>query len=144
MNSTTQQKKVIITIEVTVEAPVDKVWNYWTIPDDIIHWNSASDDWHTPKVANDLRVNGTFSFRMESKDGKMGFDFKGLYKQVIPNKLIQYKIDDGRLVTIEFETINNFTKITESFEAETEHPVEMQRIGWQLILNNFKKYVESR
>ena len=143
MNSTTQQKKEIITIEVTIETPVDKVWYCWTNPDDIIHWNSASDDWHTPKAANDLRVNGNFSYRMESKDGKMGFDFKGVYTQIIPHKLIQYKIDDGRLVTVDFESINDTIKITESFEAETEHPIEMQRIGWQSILNNFKKYVEK-
>ena len=132
-----------ITVETTVNAPEAKVWHYWTEPGHIIHWNNASDDWHTPRAENDLKVGGRFNFRMEARDGSMGFDFEGTYDKVEPKKLIAYTMDDGRKVKITFEPEGERTKIVEISEAETTHTVDMQRDGWQAILNNFKKYTES-
>jgi uncharacterized protein YndB with AHSA1/START domain len=132
-----------IMVQTTIQAPVDKVWNLWTMPEHITKWNSASDDWHTPKAENDLRVNGTFSSRMEAKDGSFGFDFGGTYTDVKQHELISYTMEDGRKVSVTFEANGNETKLIETFEAETENPAEMQRQGWQAILDNFKTYVEK-
>jgi uncharacterized protein YndB with AHSA1/START domain len=132
-----------ITIETTIKAPVEKVWQYWTSPQHIVNWNSASDDWHTPKAENDLRVGGKFASRMEAKDGSQGFDFSGIYNEVQTNQLIQYTMGDGRKVKVVFKSNGDETKVVEDFEAESTYPVEMQREGWQAILNNFKKYVEG-
>jgi len=140
MNST---NKTSITVEATVLAPVEKVWKLWTGPEHITKWNNASDDWHTPSATNDLRVGGKFSSRMEAKDGSFGFDFGGTYTTVKVNELIAYTLGDERKVEIKFSPNGNGTKVTETFEAEGTNPVEMQRDGWQAILNNFKKYVES-
>jgi uncharacterized protein YndB with AHSA1/START domain len=138
-----EKQATIITIENTVKAPVQKVWEFWNSPEHIINWCSASDDWHTPKAENDLRTGGTFSSRMEAKDGSFGFDFGGVYDEVKANELIAYTIGDGRKVKINFSTNGGETKIVEIFEAENTHPIEMQRGGWQAILDNFKKYTES-
>jgi uncharacterized protein YndB with AHSA1/START domain len=135
--------KTEITIETTINAPVEKVWKFWTLPEHITKWNSASDDWHTPRAENDLRVGGKFAARMEAKDGSFGFDFGGVYDAVKTNELIKYTIGDGRKVTVHFTPNGNETKLSETFEAENTNPVEMQRGGWQAILNNFKKYVEA-
>ena len=132
-----------ITIETTINAPVDKVWKCWTAPADIMQWNNASSDWHTPSAENDLRPGGKFTSRMEAKDGSMGFDFGGTYDEVIPHKNISYTLDDNRKVTLSFSSAGNTTHIVETFEMESTHPEEMQRTGWQSILDNFKKYVES-
>jgi uncharacterized protein YndB with AHSA1/START domain len=132
-----------ITIETTIKAPVEKVWQYWTSPQHIVNWNSASDDWHTPKAENDLRVGGKFASRMEAKDGSQGFDFSGIYNAVQTNQLIEYTMGDGRKVKVVFKSNGDETKVVEDFEAESTYPVEMQREGWQAILNNFKKYVEG-
>jgi uncharacterized protein YndB with AHSA1/START domain len=139
----TTTTKTNITVEVRINAPVEKVWHLWTDPIHIIHWNSASDDWYTPWAENDLRVGGKFLSRMESKDGNMGFDFTGEYSKVHPYRQINYRIADGREVKVSFASEENHTKIAESFETEQTHPVEMQRTGWQAILNNFKKYAET-
>ena len=136
-------KKTSITIESTIKAPIEKVWKYWTTPEHITKWNNASDDWHTPYAENDLRVGGKFLSRMEAKDGSFGFDFGGEYTQVKTNELIGYNIGDGRKVTVNFTDKNNETKVVETFEAETINPIEMQKTGWQAILDNFKKHVES-
>ena len=136
-------QSTIITIESTINAPVEKIWNYWTAPEHIINWCAASDDWHTPSAENDLRTGGKFSSRMEAKDGSFGFDFGGVYDEVITNKLIAYTIGDGRKVKITFSTEGAQTKVVESFEAESTNPIEMQRGGWQAILDNFKKYTET-
>lgn len=133
-----------ITVETTVNAPEAKIWQYWTEPEHITKWNNASDDWHTPRAENDLKAGGRFNFRMEARDGSMGFDFQGTYDKVEPNKQIAYTIGDGRKVNITFEPEGKSTKIVETFEAETTHSVDMQRDGWQAILNNFKKYTESK
>jgi uncharacterized protein YndB with AHSA1/START domain len=132
-----------ITISVNVKLPLEKVWELWTDPVHIIHWNNASEDWHTPFAENDLTVGGRFLFRMEAKDGSFGFDFYGVYNSVLKNKFIGYNIGDGRNVSVIFASAGNETEITEAFEPEQTNPVEMQRSGWQSILNNFKKYAES-
>ncbi len=135
--------KTSITVETTVNAPVEKVWNFWSAPEHIIGWCNASDDWHTPRADNDLRTGGKFSSRMEAKDGSFGFDFGGVYDDVQDHKLIEYTIADGRKVSIKFSGEGDGTKVVETFDAESTHPVEMQRAGWQAILDNFKKYTES-
>lgn len=128
-----------ITIELNCKAPVEKVWQAWTTPGDIIQWNNASEDWHTPNAENDLRVGGKFSSRMEAKDGSVGFDFWGIYDEVKPNELLEYTMGDGRKTKIIFAANGDETKITQTFEAESENSTEMQRTGWQAILDNFKK-----
>jgi uncharacterized protein YndB with AHSA1/START domain len=134
---------MIITVEALVNAPVDKVWAYWTGPEHITKWNNASDDWHTPWAKNDLVPGGRFVSRMEAKDGSMGFDFGGVYNEVIENKKIAYAMDDDRKVTVSFSEAGNGTRIVEEFEAEDQHSAELQQQGWQAILNNFKNYTES-
>jgi len=131
-----------ITVQCDIQAPVEKVWLYWTSPEHITKWCFASDDWHTPTAENDLRVGGKFSSRMEAKDGSFGFDFGGTYDDVKIHKLIEYTIGDGRKVSVQFAGNGNNTKVVEKFEAEDTNPVEMQQGGWQAILDNFKKYVE--
>jgi uncharacterized protein YndB with AHSA1/START domain len=137
------EKRKIITVEATIKAPVEKVWNYWSAPKHIVQWNNASDDWHTPRAENDLRTGGKFFSRMEAKDGSSGFDFSGVYDQVKKHELIAYSISDGRKVSVTFSGDKNKTKITETFEAENTHSIELQKTGWQAILDNFKKYVET-
>jgi len=137
------QEKTILTVENTVNAPVEKVWEYWTKPEHITKWNNASDDWHSPWAKNDLREGGSFSARMEAKDGSMGFDFAGVYDAVKPNEYIEYTMGDGRKVKIYFTSNGNTTKVVESFEAESTHSLEMQQGGWQAIMDNFKKYTEA-
>jgi uncharacterized protein YndB with AHSA1/START domain len=132
-----------ITIETTVNAPMDKVWDAWTKPEHITQWSFASDDWHTPWAKNDLREGGRFSSRMEAKDGSMGFEFGGVYNKITTNKQIAYTMEDGRKVDIQFTSEGNNIKVVQSFEAETQNSVEMQRSGWQAILDNFKKYAEQ-
>jgi len=136
-------KPVMITVEAIVHSPVESVWKYWTEPKHITQWNQASDDWHTPFAENDLRAGGKFVSRMEAKDGSFGFDFGGVYDEVLINESISYTLGDGRKVKIDFIRQNNDTKIVESFEAEETHAIEMQQAGWQAILDNFKKYAEN-
>ena len=133
----------IISVQTMVNAPLDKVWDLWTSPAHITRWNNASDDWHTPSATNDLREGGKFSSRMEAKDGSMGFDFEGTYDLVIPGNKIEYTMSDGRKVIIEFSSSGNQTHIMETFDAERENPVDLQRQGWQAIMDNFKKYAEQ-
>jgi uncharacterized protein YndB with AHSA1/START domain len=135
--------KTTITVETTVKAPVEKVWKFWTEPEHIKKWNYASEDWHTPHAENDLRVGGQFSSRMEAKDGSFGFDFGGIYDAIKEHEHIGYTIGDGRKVTIDFKGQGKETKVIETFEAENTHSIEMQKGGWQAILNNFKKYTEA-
>lgn len=136
-------KATAITVENTVNAPVEKVWKFWAAPEHITKWATASEDWHTPFAENDLREGGKFSSRMEAKDGSFGFDFGGVYDAVKENELIEYTLGDGRKVIIHFTGKNNATKIVQTFEAESTNSVEMQKGGWQAILDNFKKYVEA-
>lgn len=132
-----------ITVESTINTPVAQVWTLWTSPEHIKNWNTASEDWYTTHAENDLRAGGSFSSRMEAKDGSFGFDFNGSYDVVNLHEHIAYTIADGRKVTITFSGSGNTTKITETFEAENTNPLDMQRGGWQAILDNFKKYAES-
>jgi len=136
-------KNTQITVQATVNAPVKKVWAFWTLPEHITKWTNASDDWHAPKAENDLREGGKFLTRMEAKDGSFGFDFEGVYEEVKPYKSISYKMADGRKVEIIFDDIDGNTSVTETFDPENTNPVEMQQAGWQAILNNFKKYAEA-
>jgi uncharacterized protein YndB with AHSA1/START domain len=133
-----------ISIETLVKSNIGKVWSAWTTPADINQWNAASDDWHNPRSQNDLRVGGKFSYRMEAKDGRMGFDFEGTYTKVVPEKLIEYVLGDNRAVSVTFEPVNGGIKVVETFEAEDANSAEMQRQGWQCILNRFASYVESK
>ncbi len=139
----TSVTKTNITVENTVNAPVEKVWKFWTGPEHITQWNHASDDWHSPAAKNDLRTGGQFNYRMEAKDGSFGFDFNGVYDEIKTNELIAYTIEGGRKVKIIFTRQGNVTKVVETFEAENTNPIELQRGGWQAILNNFKKYAEA-
>jgi uncharacterized protein YndB with AHSA1/START domain len=136
-------KKSIITVTAKVHASIEKVWNYWTNPHHIMHWNAASEDWHTTWAKNNLRLGGQFASRMEARDGSQGFEFSGKYSNVVLLKLLAYKLDDGREVTVLFSSDGENTGITENFEAETTFSLELQQQGWQSILNNFKKYVET-
>lgn len=138
------KEKAVIKVQTSVNAPLAKVWECWTTPAHITKWNNASEDWHTPSAENDLRTGGRFSARMEAKDGSMGFDFGGVYTHVKEHELIAYTLDDDRKVTISFTSTGATTTVTESFEAEDENSIELQKGGWQSILNNFKKYTESR
>ncbi len=137
------QNKTVITVESTINASIEKVWSYRNLPQHITKWAFASDDWHTPRAENDLKLGGSFSSRMEAKDGSMGFDFSGTYDEVEKNKYIAFTLGDGRKVAIKFSAGADATKIVESFEAEHTNPIEMQQGGWQAILNNFKKYTEA-
>jgi len=136
-------EKTNITVETTVNAPAEKVWNFFNAPEHIVNWGSPSPDWHTTKAENDIRTGGTFLYRMEAKDGSFGFDFGGVYDEVKPNQAIAYTIGDGRKVKINFTKEGSATKLTETFEAETQNPLEQQQTGWQAILDNFKKYTET-
>lgn len=141
MDTTTKTK---VTVSTTVKAPIEQVWHTWSAPEHITQWSSASDDWHTPRAENDLRTGGTFSSRMEARDGSFGFDFGGTYDEVLEQEKIAYTLGDGRQVLIVFKTEGAYTHITQTFDAESENPVEMQQAGWQAILDNFRKYTEAQ
>ncbi len=141
--STAPAVPVTITIETTVNIPVAKAWAVMTEPSHVVKWNAASPDWHTPKAENDLRKGGTFSYRMEAKDGSFGFDFGGTYDQVTLHSSYAYTMDDGRTVIVLFIPQGDSTRIIEIFVAESENSPELQRGGWQSILDNFKRYAES-
>jgi uncharacterized protein YndB with AHSA1/START domain len=134
-----------ITIHTIVKAPIEKVWDMWKNPEHIKGWGFASNDWECPAAENDLKEGGKFRTRMQSKDGKSGFDFEGTYTKVEPHKAIAYTMigDDARKVHTTFETVGDDVLITQTFDPEKENPIEMQRGGWQAILDNFKKYVEK-
>lgn len=140
MNTT---EKKTITVDAKINAPVEKVWDYFTSPKHIVNWNFASDDWHSPRAENDIRKGGRFNSRMEAKDGSSGFDFTGTYDTVIPYKLIEYTMDDNRKVQVNFEPVNGQTHVTETFQPEEENSTDLQRGGWQSILDNFKIYVDK-
>ncbi len=130
-----------ITVETLVKADLNKVWSAWNNPEDIKRWNAASDDWHTTASTVDLREGGRFSARMEAKDGAEGFDFEGTYTRIVPRQLIEYRMSDGREVQVEFRERAGEVLVRETFDAETENAPEMQRAGWQAILDNFARHV---
>lgn len=130
-------------VQTTISEGINKVWDYYTNPEHIMKWNFASDDWYCPYASNDLRVGGKYSVRMEAKDGSFGFDFEAVYDEVDPNKQIDYTMPDGRRAKVTFYELNHRTTVKVNFDPETENSVEIQRGGWQAILDNFKKYTES-
>lgn len=132
-----------ILIETTVKAPINQVWSAWITPDDIKKWNFASDEWHCPDARIDFRVGGSFNYRMEAKDRSMGFDFEGTFTSINAPQGIEYALDDDRKVRITFSETDQGIRVVETFEAEDELSAEQQKQGWQNILNNFKKHVES-
>jgi uncharacterized protein YndB with AHSA1/START domain len=132
-----------ITIETLVNADLNRVWRAWNDPEAIRQWNAASDDWHTPRASVDLREGGKFTSRMEAKDGSEGFDFEGTYTRIVPHRLIEYRMSDGREVRVEFKPEAGGVRVRETFDAETENPPELQRQGWQAILDNFVRHVKG-
>lgn len=132
-----------ITVKNTIKAPAAKVWEVWTSPAHITKWNNPNADWHTPHAENDLRTGGKFLSRMEAKDGSMGFDFAGTYTEVVPHQHIAYTLDDGRKVKITLKESDGATELIEVFDPESQNPVDMQREGWQAILDSFKSYTEN-
>jgi uncharacterized protein YndB with AHSA1/START domain len=135
---------VKITVETVANAGLDKVWNAWNTPADIEQWNAASEDWHTTRSTVDLREGGKFLSRMEAKDGSGGFDFEGTYTRIVPHGVIEYRMSDGREVQVEFAERAGGVFVKVAFDAETENPPELQRQGWQAILDNFGRYVEAK
>ena len=135
--------KTRVTVETTVKASIEDVWNFWVRPEHITKWNTATPDWHCPKAENDLRDGGKFSCRMEARDGSIGFDFGGTYDEVKIYELIRYTMGDGRKVEILFREKDGETTVTETFDAEDQNSIELQRSGWQSIMDNFKKYAEA-
>lgn len=132
-----------ITVEINIAADTNKVWDCYTKPEHITKWNFADDSWHCPSATNDLRVGGKYSARMEAKDKSFGFDFEAVYDEIVAQKKITYTMTDGRKATTLFEDQNGKTKVITTFDAESENSVDMQRDGWQAILDNFKKYTEA-
>lgn len=132
-----------ITVDTIVNAPIEKIWDYWTNPKHIVNWNHASEDWCTTKAENNLSIGGSFVYTMASKDGNVSFDFLGTYNDIIQNELIDSLLGDGRKMKVEFKDLDGKVKIIETFDAENVFPPEFQKMGWQSILNNFKSYVES-
>ncbi|MFN3404811.1 MAG: SRPBCC family protein [Cytophagaceae bacterium] len=132
-----------ITITATISADKKKVWDYYSNPEHITRWNFAHESWHCPSAENDLRVGGKMKSRMEARDGSFGFDFIATYTEIKDQQKIVYVMEDGRGAEISFEDIGGKTKITITFLAESQNPVEMQKQGWQAILDNFKKYTEE-
>ena len=133
-----------ITVETLAKAKLDTVWHAWSNPEDIKQWNAASDDWHTTQSAVDLREGGRFSSRMEAKDGSAGFDFEATYTRIVPREKIEYRLEDDRNVTVQFTEVADGVLVRETFEAESENDREVQRQGWQAILDNFARHVEAK
>lgn len=132
-----------ITVTATINADAKKVWDYYNSPRHITKWNFADPSWHCPSASNDMRVGGQYSARMEAKDGSFGFDFEAIYDEISEGENFTYTMTDGRQATVTFKRLGDKTEVIVTFDAETENPVEMQKDGWQAILDNFKKYVET-
>ena len=132
-----------IRVEVLVDAPLAKAWECWTLPEHITRWYAASDDWHTPRATNEVKVGGGFNFRMEARNKSAGFDFQGSYTLVSPRENLHCLLGDGRHLDIRFLAEGNRIRIVEEFDTETTNSVEHQRKGWQAILDSFKRYVEG-
>lgn len=133
----------ILKVEAIVNKPLAQVWESYTTPEHVVNWNNATDDWHTPKAVNDLRAGGSFTYTMAAKDGSFSFDFGGTYNEVITNEKIDSTLGDGRSMVVNFKEVEGGVQVTTHFEAEDQNPEDMQLAGWQMILNNFKKYAEA-
>jgi uncharacterized protein YndB with AHSA1/START domain len=132
-----------IKIQTIIPADKKKVWKFYTEPKHIVNWNFASDDWCCPSAENDMRVGGKFKARMEARDKSFGFNFEAMYNEIVEGEQFTYTMEDGREVNVFFELLDDATRVTVIFDAETENSEELQRDGWQSILNNFKRYVEK-
>jgi len=132
-----------IVVKTTVYAGIEKVWDYYTNPEHITKWNFADPSWQCPSASNDMRAGGKYSARMEAKDGSFGFDFEAVYDEVAEGERFTYTMPNGRQASVVFKKDGDQTEVTVTFDPETEHPLEMQKNGWQAILDNFKKYTES-
>jgi uncharacterized protein YndB with AHSA1/START domain len=132
-----------IVVETVVRIPVEKAWDVWTKPEHILRWNQASEDWHTTAAMNDLRAGGRFSSRMEAKDGGAGFDFFGVHDRVEPLRVVSSTLGDGRHLRVEFTPDGGSTHVRELFEAEGTNPPDLQRQGWQSILDHYRAYAEG-
>lgn len=132
-----------IIITTNIGANIKDVWNYYTTPEHITKWNFADPSWHCPSVSNDMKVGGKYVARMEAKDGSFGFDFETTYDEIIDGERFTYSMVNGRQVTVDFKKNGNQTAVTVSFDPETENPLDMQKRGWQAILDNFKNYAEA-
>lgn len=132
-----------ITIQTIVKSTIDQVWKKWTLPEHIMQWNNASEDWYTPSAENDLKEGGKFNYKMAARDGSYSFDFSGIYNEVVIGKRITYTLDDGRKAVIEFIVEDGRVKIVETFESEQSNSIEMQKAGWQAILDNFSRYASA-
>ena len=143
MKKNEQPNTVVLKVRAEVEVPVEKAWELFNTPEHIVNWNAASPDWHTPRASNDLRTGGSFSYRMEARDGSFGFDFAGEYTEVVPMTSFAYKMEDGRTARVEFHPIETGTLVITQFDAENSNPLDMQQNGWQAILDNFKRYAEN-
>lgn len=144
MKKSEELPTVVLEVSTEVEIPAEKAWELFNTPEHIINWNAASPDWHTPNASNDLQTGGRFSYRMEARDGTVGFDFAGEYTEVTPITSFAYRMEDGRNAWVDFQPIPSGTRITTRFDAETSNPLELQQYGWQAILNNFKSYAENQ
>lgn len=133
-----------ISIETLVRTDLATAWSTYNTPEDIVRWNMASDDWHSPRSQVDLREGGRFNTRMEARDGSMGFDFEGVYTRVVPQELIEYRMGDDRDVAVHFEPAGEGVRVRVEFDAEAQNPAEIQRQGWQAILDNYGRYAESK
>ena len=142
-NTSDITNKGMLTVATTVDAAIEKVWDYFTMPAHIKRWNYASEDWQTINASSDLKEGGNFSYRMEAKDGSVGFDFFGIFDVITPNEYIEYTLGDGRKVSVKFTVDNAKTHVREDFEAETTNAADVQKMGWQTILDNFKRYTET-
>lgn len=131
-----------ITVQAIINSDIKKVWDYYNNPNHIIHWNFADPSWHCPKAENDMRIGGTYKARMEAKDGSFGFDFEAIYSKIIEGESFTYSFGD-REAMVQFKAIDNQTEVIVTFDPEKENPIELQKGGWQAILNNFKKYTET-
>lgn len=131
-----------ITVSALIQAPIETVWDSYTDPKHIVHWNFADASWHCPSASNDMRIGGTYKARMEAKDGSFGFDLEAVYSAITEKESFTYSMGD-RQVTTSFKTVGNETEVTTTFDAEEINPIEMQQNGWQMILNNFKAYTEA-
>jgi uncharacterized protein YndB with AHSA1/START domain len=134
----------LITVEAIIEAPIDIVWDFWTKPEHVQHWNFASPDWHCPKATSDFTVGGEFHYIMAAKDGSVDFDFCGTFTKILDRSFIEIFLEDGRELNIQFESEGDHTRIIETFEPEEVNSIELQRQGWQSILNQFKFYAEGK
>lgn len=133
-----------ITVKRSVKQPVTKVWTLWTAPEHIVKWNTPDKTWHTTRAENDLRPGGRFLSRMEAKDGSFGFDFEGTYDEVVPSQRIAYTLTDGRKAEVDFREKEGETEIITIFDPEDTNPIDMQKDGWQAILDSFKTYAEKQ